>query len=304
MIRFQNPGNSTLSSSIELSPKDCLEKSQISCKSLPQMPTGALTSLEVDLVRFHSAPSLKVTKNEIIPSIGLPNKINSYRDRLVCLTYQIAKSVSNLLTWCRENPRTTAGLVLGTAAMFTVVFWVAPLLTAGFSSLLAPSLGLTVAAIVGTAIGGGLASGTRSLLVHITPMLTGVDPFNRKQLLIDVGMSATFGFFGFAQAAALTSVVTALGVSGFPLFLVTATGLIGYEVLKDFLQNTIRNQWANDPKSFKDIWLQSLSMETMTNVHRCIPGLDLATNFGAKVVADLLGTVWWDRIVNTRNESK
>ncbi len=88
------------------------------------------------------------------------------------------------------------------------------------------------------------------------------------------------------------------------LFGANAVGLIGYEIGKDYLQNRIRNRVASDPKSFKKIWKSSLLMETASNLHRCIPGLGLETNFGAKIIGDLGGTIWWDRIVNSRNADK
>lgn len=206
--------------------------------------------------------------------------------------------------WARKHPAKAIGLGLGTVAMFGTVFYVAPALSAGISSCLAPVLGETAAGVVGTASGGALACGARSLLVHSTPMVLKVDPFNARQLATDVGMSSTFGFFGFAQAATLRTVTGSLGVSGPGLFAANYVGLVGYELLKDYLQNRIRNRVANDPKRFRDIWKSSLLMETASNLHRCIPGLNLETNFGAKIVGDLGGTIWWDRIVNQRNTPK
>jgi len=206
--------------------------------------------------------------------------------------------------WAKKHPAKAIGIGLGTVAMFGTVFYVAPALSAGVSSCLAPVLGETAAGVVGTASGGALACGARSLLVHSTPMALKVDPFNARQLSTDVAMSSTFGFFGFAQAATLRTVTGSLGASGLGLFAANYVGLVGYELLKDYLQNRIRNRVANDPKRFRDIWKSSLLMETASNLHRCIPGLNLETNFGAKIVGDLGGTIWWDRIVNQRNTPK
>ncbi len=203
--------------------------------------------------------------------------------------------------WARENPAKAVGIGLGTAAMFGTAFFVAPALSGAVAQWATPIVGKTVGSILGTATGGALACGSRSLLVHVTPMVAKVDPFNAKQLATDTGMSATFGFFGFAQAAALKGVTAMAGVSGVGLFATNAIGLIGYEIGKDYLQNRIRNRVASDPKKFKDIWKSSLKMETVSNIARCIPGLNLETNFGAKVVGDIGGTIWWDRIVNERN---
>lgn len=205
--------------------------------------------------------------------------------------------------WARKHPLKALGLGLGTAAMLTTVFYAAPLLSGAVSSWLAPQLGATTANILGIASGGALASGSRSLLVHSTPMVIGVDPFNRKQLATDVGMSSAFGFGGFAQAAGLRQLTMLTGASGLALFGANAVGLIGYEVAKDYFQNRLRNRVANDPKSFREIWKSSLVMETVSNLHRCIPGLGLETNFGAKILGDIGGTIWWDRIINKRNDS-
>jgi ElaB/YqjD/DUF883 family membrane-anchored ribosome-binding protein len=206
--------------------------------------------------------------------------------------------------WAKKHPAKAVGLGLGAVAMFGTVFYVAPALSAGISGCLTPVIGETAAGVVGTASGGALACGSRSLLVHTTPMVAGVDPFNAKQLATDVGMSSTFGFFGFAQAATLRTITGSLGASGLGLFAANYVGLVGYELLKDYLQNRIRNRVANDPKSFREIWKSSLLMESASNIHRCIPGLHLETNFGAKIIGDLGGTIWWDRIVNKRNAPK
>jgi hypothetical protein len=214
----------------------------------------------------------------------------------------IANGTKKAIQWSRKHPRQAIGLGVGTAAMFATVFFVAPALSAGVAQALTPMVGKTMASILGTATGGALACGSRSTLVHITPMVTGVDPFNAKQLSTDVAMSSTFGFFGFAQAAALKSFSGPLASSWFGLFAANYVGLVGYELAKDYLQNRIRNRVANDPKKFKEIWKSSLMMETASNLHRCIPGLGLETNFGAKIIGDLGGTIWWDRIVNKRNK--
>lgn len=205
--------------------------------------------------------------------------------------------------WARKHPAKAVGLGLGTVAMFGTVFYLAPALSTGVATCLSPVVGETAAGIIGTASGGALACGSRSLLVHATPMVTGVDPFNARQLTTDVSMSSTFGFFGFAQAAALRSLTSGLGATGLGLLAANYVGLVGYEVGKDYLQNRIRNRVANDPKRFRDIWKSSLLMETASNLHRCIPGLGLETSFGAKIVGDLGGTIWWDRIVNKRNKT-
>jgi hypothetical protein len=204
--------------------------------------------------------------------------------------------------WSKKHPGKAAGIALGTAAMFATVFWAAPALSAGVSSWLTPLVGKSAAGIFGIASGGALASGARSLLVHSTPMVLGVDPFNKRQLAVDVGMSSGFGFAGFAQAAAMRQITGLTGVGGLALFATNAVGLIGYEVFKDYLQNRMRSKVANDPKSFRQIWKSSLTMETASNLHRCIPGLGLETNFAAKIIGDLGGTIWWDRIVNSRND--
>ena len=206
--------------------------------------------------------------------------------------------------WARKHPAKAVGLGLGAVAMFGTVFYLAPALSAGIGSCLSPVLGETAAGIVGTASGGALACGSRSLLVYSSPMVLGVDRFNAKQLGTDVTMSSTFGFFGFAQAAVLRSTTGAMGVTGLGLFAANYVGLVGYEVFKDYLQNRIRNRVANDPKRFRDIWTSSLVMESVSNLHRCIPGLNLETSFGAKVVGDLGGAIWWDRIVNKHNPGK
>jgi hypothetical protein len=203
--------------------------------------------------------------------------------------------------WSREHPGKALGLGLGTAAMFATVFCVAPAVSAGVAGCLTPVLGQTGATIAGTAAGGALACGSRSLLVHSTPMLLKIDPFNARQLATDTAMSATFGFFGFAQAAFLKTLTGGMG-SWLALLAANYVGLVGYELGKDYLQNRIRNRVANDPKSFKEIWKSSLIMETASNLHRCIPGLGLETHFGAKILGDLGGTIWWDRIVNKRNQ--
>ncbi len=203
--------------------------------------------------------------------------------------------------WARKHPLKALGLGLGTAAMLTSVFYAAPLLSGAVSTWLTPHLGVTTANILGIASGGALASGSRSLLVHSTPMVIGLDPFNRKQLATDVGMSSAFGFGGFAQAAGLRQLTMFTGAGGLALFGINAVGLIGYEVGKDYFQNRIRNRVATDPKSFRKIWKSSLVMETVSNLHRCIPGLGLETNFGAKILGDIGGTIWWDRIINKRN---
>jgi hypothetical protein len=203
--------------------------------------------------------------------------------------------------WVKAHPKQAIGFGMGTAAMLTTAFYAAPALSAAMAAWLTPTVGSTAASILGTASGGALACGARSLLVHATPMITGVDPFNARQLSADVAMSSTFGFFGFAQAAMLKSLTSLSGASGVGLFATNAVGLIGYEMFKDYLQNRIRNPVANDPKPFKKIWHKSLLMETASNLHRCIPGLNLETNYLAKVMGDLGGTIWWDRIINKRN---
>jgi len=159
--------------------------------------------------------------------------------------HKLGLAVKKGAKWSKAHPGKALGIGLGTCAMFATVFCVAPALSAGVAGCLAPTLGQTAASVVGTASGGALACGARSLLVHSTPMVLGFDPFNARQLATDVSMSGTFGFFGFAH---------------------------------------------------------SLLMETASNIHRCIPGLGLETNFGAKIIGDLGGTIWWDRIVNSRND--
>ncbi|MCA9672003.1 MAG: hypothetical protein KC503_40695 [Myxococcales bacterium] len=205
--------------------------------------------------------------------------------------------------WVKNNPGKAAAVGVGAAAMFGVVFYAAPALSTAIGTWLTPVAGKTAADIAGVAAGGALASGSRSLLVHSTPMLLKIDPLNVKQLATDVGMSSGFGFVGFAHAATLRSLTRGLGATGVGLFAVNAVGLIGYEMFKDYLQNRIRNRVANDPKRFRDIWKGSLAMETASNLHRCIPGLGLETNFAAKIIGDLGGTIWWDRLINKRNKT-
>ena len=153
--------------------------------------------------------------------------------------------------WSKAHPGKALGIGLGTCAMFATAFCVAPALSAGVAGCLAPTIGQTAASVVGTASGGALACGARSLLVHSTPMVLGVDPFNARQLGTDVSLSSTFGFFGFAQAAFLKSLGAGLGLSGLALFGANAVGLIGYEIGKDYLQNRIRNRVATDPKKLQ-----------------------------------------------------
>jgi hypothetical protein len=215
----------------------------------------------------------------------------------------IGQGVTQACRWARQHPRQAIGIGAGAAAMFAVVFVAAPAVSASVASWLAPVLGKTAAGIVGTGAGGAVACGSRSLLVHSTPMVTGVDPWNGRQLAADVGMSCGFGFVGFGQAAALKGLTTAVGAGGLPLFALNAVGLVGYELGKDFIQNRARSRVANDPKPFRQIWRKALLMELATNLHRCIPGLGLETSFSAKIAGDLGGTIWWDRIINKRNKT-
>jgi hypothetical protein len=214
---------------------------------------------------------------------------------------RIGRGAVGIGKWVRQHPRQTLGIGVGAAAMFGVVFWAAPALGAGVTSWLTPLVGKTAGSVLGTAAGGALASGSRSLLVFATPMLTGVDPFNKRQLATDVGMSAGFNFLGFANAAALKSAAAVTGLDGAGLFALNVAGLVGFELGKDYAQNRIRNRVATAPKPFRQIWRKSLVMEVTTNLHRCIPGLGMETNYGAKILGDLGGTIWWDRIVNKRN---
>lgn len=204
--------------------------------------------------------------------------------------------------WMKAHPVITASLVVGFGAMLGVALVAAPALKVAVSGLLAPLFGASAAAIIGTGVGGALASGARSLMVYATPMAVGHDPWNKKQLAADVGMSAGFGFVGFAQAALLTavtgSVVTGVVATGAAMLV----GLVGWELVKDYLQIRIRNRVATYPKNFWDrkTFKRLATMEFLSNAHRALPGL--GTSYIAKVAGDLIGTVLYDRIVNARNQ--
>lgn len=219
-------------------------------------------------------------------------------------TKNIGHACKTAVRWVKTHPREAIGISAGAVAMLGTAFYAAPALSAAVAAWLTPTIGTTAATVVGTATGGAMACGARSLLVHTTPMALRVDPFNARQLSTDVAMSSTFGFFGFAQAALIKTLTGMTGASGLGLMATNAVGLVGYEMLKDYMQNRIRNPVANDPKPFSKIWHKSLLMETASNLHRCIPGLNLETNYMAKVLGDLGGTIWWDRIINKRNPGK
>jgi hypothetical protein len=209
----------------------------------------------------------------------------------------VARGGKLAATWIEQNPKTAIGLGAGVVAMFGMVLYVAPVVQGVVAGVLTEPLGVTVAAIVGTAFGGALASGSRSLAVYGTPMALGVERFNPKQLATDVSLSTGFGFVGFAQAASLAYLTTKIGAIGaIGVGVVTFAGLIGYEMLKDFLQLQVRNRVANNPKRFRDIGGQLLVVETLSNAHRALPGL--STSFTAKVLGDLIGGVLLERVVN------
>jgi hypothetical protein len=206
--------------------------------------------------------------------------------------------------WSRAHPVKAVSLATGAVAMLATAFWVAPALKIAVTAALEPLVGPGLAGIAGVGLGGALASGTRSLMVHVTPMSTGVDPWNSKQLAVDVGMSTGFGFIGFAQAAGMTALTDSIALGTAATAGTMLLTLVGYEMVKDFIQIKIRNRVASYPKNFSDrrTFTDLLAMETASNAARALPGM--STVYWLKVVSDIAGTVWYDRSVNRHEDEE
>ena len=278
-----------------------------------------LPHVHIDLVRqgeFDKAAAVARHK-ELFSPHARDTRITMWhwvRDKALKIGRAVTATAAGVKAFAKEHPAKAAGLGLGAVGVFAVAFWAAPALSAVAAKWLLPVLGKTGAAIAGTATGGALTSGTRSLVVHSAPMVIGVDPVNARQLATDVSMSTGFGFLGFAQAKMVTGLTRALRLPGVASMGVTAVLLVGWEVLKDYIQNHARNKvsatapkcWTDsvDPvtgKQQRGICSESVVMETATNISRCIPGLE--ASFVVKALADVTGTVWWDRILNKRGNA-
>jgi hypothetical protein len=142
-------------------------------------------------------------------------------------------------------------------------------------------------------------------------MVNGWDRVNYRRLFQDAAMSAFFGFWGFGVAEAMKGGATALNLSGPKLLAYNWTGLMGYEMGKDYVQNGVNNlaiklklvkDKDGSAKPFKDIWEPTLAMETVTNTPRIFGGL--STNFMLKSVIDMGARVAWDRIIHGGHKKK
>jgi hypothetical protein len=205
---------------------------------------------------------------------------------------RVARDTRRGLLWVRTHPTEATVLGVGTLGMFATGLYVSPEIAQHVRDVADPHVGHTAAVMLGTASGGAVASGTRSLLVHAAPMITGIDPVNKKQLATDVAMSTGFNFPGFAVAEGLnlaTGDMTPVARAA-SLF----TGLIGWEMAKDFMQMKLRSRFATVPKRFRDVWKELLVMEITSNAHRIF----FPTSFAAKQAGDVFGVAFYDRIVN------
>ena len=217
--------------------------------------------------------------------------------------------------WCRKHPKQalmwTAGLGGVAAVAWPGVGLAATLGSAVEGALLAQGASATTAAVIGTGTGGAVASFASSLWAHGLSMVNGWDRLNYRRLLQDSAMSAFFGFWGFGVAEAMKGGATALNLSGPSLLAYNWTGLMGYEMSKDYVQNSVNNlaiklkmvkDKDSSAKPFREIWDPTLAMETATNTPRIFGGL--STNFLLKSVIDMGARVAWDRIIHGHPKEK
>ena len=263
-------------------------------------------------------------------------------------TRKTAHLAKKLGRWVKEHPKQALMWGPGMLGVFAVVLpvgavelgglsltGVAPALASSVTQLLAAHgvgasvTALNVPAVVGTGVGGALASGVSSAWAHGLSMINGKDKPNIKRVIQDAGMSAAFGFVGFGVAEGMRSGATALGLAGSGMLrrAYDWSGLMAFEMGKNYVQNGVNNlnikihnyHQAHPEKRFSkllralkingiedkdgsakrwgEIVDQTFLLETATNTPRVINSA-WTTNFALKSIIDMGARVVWDRILH------